>query len=123
MRLLREGSAGAIAVCASHRDPDAPVRLIADRVVEEPPRETPEEDYVQWALEVCARHGVRLFVPSRHAAAIARARANFEAIGVRLQLAPAEALSGCRTGRQCWGSAWPRQTRCRYRAPAQGSPR
>lgn len=94
VRLLREGSAGTIAVCASHRDPDAPVRLIADQVVEEPPRETPEDAYVRWALEVCTRHGVRLFVPSHYATAIARARAAFEAIGVRLQLAPADALSG-----------------------------
>lgn len=94
VRLLREGSGGAIAVCASHRDPHAPVLLIADRVVDEPSRETPEEDYVQWALEVCANQGVQLFVPSRHAAAIARARAAFEAIGVHLQLSPADALSG-----------------------------
>ncbi len=94
VRLLREGSAGAIAICVSHGDPDAPVRLIADLVVDEPPRESPEDAYVQWALDVCARHGVRLFVPSRHAAAIARARADFDVIGVRLQLAPAEALTG-----------------------------
>ena len=94
VRLIRADAAGALVVCASHRERDAPVLQVADRGFDEPPRATPEEAYVEWALAVCAREQVRLFVPSRHAAAIARARTRFEQLGVRLQVAQPEALAG-----------------------------
>lgn len=94
VRLIRAEAAGSVVVCASHRERDAPVMGVADRCFEEPPRATPEETYVQWALQVCAREQVRLFVPSRHAGAIAGARAQFERLGVYVQVAQAEALAG-----------------------------
>jgi hypothetical protein len=94
VRLIRAEAAGALVVCASHRERDAPVLQVADRGFEEPPRATPEEAYVQWALEICVREQVDLFVPSRHAGAIAAARAQFERRGVRVQVAQAEALAG-----------------------------
>lgn len=92
VRLLREASNGQIRVLASHIDPAAPILQVADVALLEPPRATAADAYVRWALRVCARRRVALFVPSRHALAIAAARDVFARQGVRVHVPTPEVL-------------------------------
>lgn len=91
--LLRDNPAGeAVRILATHVSADSPVLAVADVTEPEPEDDLTEEQYVEWALEVCARHGVDVFVPRLHAAAIAGARARFADLGVGTVVPPREAI-------------------------------
>jgi hypothetical protein len=86
VRLIREAAGGALRVLASHVEPLAPVLAAADLALVEPGGTLSDADYVDWCLEVCRRHEVRLLIPSRRARALAAAGATFAAAGTRIQV-------------------------------------
>ncbi len=79
----------------SHPVPSNPYLQACDEVVREP--EGSGDVFVARALEICAAHQVDVFVPGRERAAVARARADFEAAGVRVQTSPADAIETLET--------------------------
>ncbi|WP_375406406.1 ATP-grasp domain-containing protein [uncultured Amnibacterium sp.] len=91
--LLRDNPAGeSVRILATHASPDSPVLAVADVTEPEPDDDLTEEQYVQWALGVCERHGVDVVIPRLHAAAIAGARARFAHAGVATVVPPREAI-------------------------------
>lgn len=91
--LLRDNPAGeAVRIVATHASPDSPVLAVADVTEPEPDEDLTEEEYVQWALGVCERHGVDVLIPRLHAAAIAGARERFARAGVATVVPPREAI-------------------------------
>ena len=77
---------------ASHVHPDSPVLAAADRASIEPDGLSPGE-YVDFALDYCARHRVDVFVPRLHQHAIATHRSEFLAVGTVVLAPPAEAIA------------------------------
>lgn len=67
-------------VLGSHTDPDSPVLGACDETFIEP--ELQGEAYVQWALEVCERYAIDVFVPRLNLELFAHARERFTAAGV-----------------------------------------
>ena len=79
-------------ILATHVSADSPVLAVADVTEPEPEDDLTEEQYVDWALGVCARHDVDVFIPRLHAAAIAGARARFADLGVGTVVPPRAAI-------------------------------
>jgi biotin carboxylase len=79
-----------VEVLGSHRMDSTPFLQACDRVVPEPGGAA--GDFVEAALARCRRDGVDVFVPGRHAAAVAQHRALFEAAGTRVMVSPAAAM-------------------------------
>jgi biotin carboxylase len=91
--LIRANPAGErVRIVATHASRDSPVLAAADVAEPEPAEATTEEEYVEWALRFCARHGIDVVVPRLHAAAIAGARDRFAAVGVAAVVPPREAI-------------------------------
>ncbi|MFJ1752981.1 ATP-grasp domain-containing protein [Kitasatospora sp. NPDC088134] len=79
-------------VLATHVDPDSPVLAAADLGLLEPD-DLSAEEYLEFALEFCARHDVDVFLPRLHQLAISLHRRDFEALGTVLICPPAPAIS------------------------------
>lgn len=77
-------------ILGSHTDPDSPVLAGCDEVLVEPP--TGGEEYVDWALEVAARHRIDLLVPREHLGPLAAARTRFESAGTRVMCPSAQTV-------------------------------
>lgn len=94
--MIREASAGSVCLLASHADPDAPMRTVADDGFDEPDidRSIPEgaEAYADWCLATARARGVDLFVPQGGRSAVAVRAAEFAAAGIRLSV-PADAAT------------------------------
>ncbi len=86
VRLIGEAAGGTLRVLASHVDPLAPVLGAADLALVEPGGTLTDADYVDWCLQVCRRHGVRLLIPGRRMRSLAAASESFAALGTRLQV-------------------------------------
>ncbi|MET7745466.1 ATP-grasp domain-containing protein [Streptomyces sp. NPDC005385] len=82
----------AVEVHATHGDPDSPVLAAADTAEPEPDGLSPRA-YVEYALDLCARRSIDVFVPVLHQAAIVAQRAEFAAVGTALLAPPAEAVA------------------------------
>ncbi|MFJ6837802.1 ATP-grasp domain-containing protein [Streptomyces sp. NPDC091209] len=80
----------AVEIHATHGDADSPVLAAADTAEPEPEGLSPRA-YVEYALDMCARRSVDVFVPVLHQAAIVAQRAEFAALGTALLAPPAEA--------------------------------
>ncbi|MBV2355365.1 ATP-grasp domain-containing protein [Streptomyces sp. J2-1] len=81
MDQLRSNPDGrAVRVHATHGDADSPVLAAADTAELEPEGLSPA-GYVEYALDLCARRGIDVFVPRLHQAEIVRHRADFAAAG------------------------------------------
>ncbi|KJK39227.1 ATP-grasp domain protein [Streptomyces variegatus] len=91
-QLRRNPSDRAVAIHATHGDPDSPVLAAADTAELEPENLSPA-GYVEYALDQCARHGIDVFVPRLHQAAIVAHRAEFEAAGTAVLAPPPEAVA------------------------------
>lgn len=90
--LLRANPDGSpVHILGTHSDPDSPVLTACDVTEAEPDDEVVGDDYVEWALDVCRRHAVEVFVPRLHLDVVAAARARFTAAGVSLVAGPAGA--------------------------------
>ncbi|MFI1168941.1 ATP-grasp domain-containing protein [Streptomyces sp. NPDC020801] len=85
-QLRRNPSARAVEIHATHGDADSPVLAAADTAELEPEGLSPAA-YVEYALDLCVRRGIDVFVPRLHQAAIVAHRADFSAAGTAL-LAP-----------------------------------
>jgi hypothetical protein len=82
----------AVEIHATHGDADSPVLAAADTAEPEPEGLSPRA-YVEFALDMCARRSVDVFVPVLHQAAIVAQRAEFAALGTALLAPPAEAVA------------------------------
>ncbi|MET8569341.1 ATP-grasp domain-containing protein [Streptomyces sp. NPDC004783] len=91
-QLRRNPDARAVEIHATHGDPDSPVLAAADTAEPEPEGLSPAA-YVEYALAVCVRRGIDVFVPRLHQAAIVAHRAEFEAAGTALLAPPPEAVA------------------------------
>ncbi|MBG0851063.1 ATP-grasp domain-containing protein [Streptomyces spinoverrucosus] len=91
-QLRRNPSDRAVEIHATHGDPDSPVLAAADTADLEPEGLSPAA-YVEFALNVCARRSIDVFVPRLHQAAIVAHRAEFEAVGTALLAPPPEAVA------------------------------
>lgn len=92
IELLRTNPDGSpVHILGTHSDPDSPVLTACDVTEAEPDEDVDGDDYVEWALDVCRRHTVEVFVPRLHLDLIAAARARFTAAGVALVAGPAAA--------------------------------
>ncbi|MBC7997641.1 MAG: ATP-grasp domain-containing protein [Leptolyngbya sp.] len=84
IELLRaEDVAGEFRIIGSYHSRKYPEALLAD-VYHIEPAGLSESDYVEWALEFVARHGVDVFVIGRKLAALAHADERFRALGCKL---------------------------------------
>ncbi|MGW7263924.1 ATP-grasp domain-containing protein [Streptomyces sp. NPDC054842] len=81
-----------VEIHATHGDADSPVLAAADTAALEP-EGLSRAAYVEYALDQCARHGIDVFVPVLHQAAIVEHRAEFAALGTALLAPPAEAVA------------------------------
>lgn len=79
-----------VEVFASHVDASSPVLAVADHVLPEPDADDP--DVAERALELCRRNRIDVFLPVAAQLAIARRRADFEAIGTALICPSAAAI-------------------------------
>ncbi|MER6349988.1 ATP-grasp domain-containing protein [Streptomyces sp. NPDC001595] len=91
-QLRRNPHDRAVEIHATHGDPDSPVLAAADTAELEPEGLSPAA-YVEFALDLCARRGIDVFVPRLHQAAIVAHRAEFEAVGTALLAPPPEAVA------------------------------
>ncbi|GEC03137.1 hypothetical protein SSP24_07920 [Streptomyces spinoverrucosus] len=91
-QLRRNPSDRAVEIHATHGDPDSPVLAAADTADLEPEGLSPAA-YVEFALAVCAKRSIDVFVPRLHQAAIVAHRADFEAVGTALLAPPPEAVA------------------------------
>ncbi|AIS01530.1 ATP-grasp domain-containing protein [Streptomyces glaucescens] len=91
-QLRRNPGDRAVEIHATHGDPDSPVLAAADTAELEPEGLSPAA-YVDYALGVCARRGIDVFVPRLHQAAIVAHRAQFEALGTALLAPPPQAVA------------------------------
>ncbi|MFJ4466245.1 ATP-grasp domain-containing protein [Streptomyces sp. NPDC089424] len=91
-QLRRNPGDRAVEIHATHGDPDSPVLAAADTAELEPEGLSPA-GYVEFALDVCARRAIDVFVPRLHQAAIVAHRAEFEAVGTALLAPPPEAVA------------------------------
>ncbi|MER5293907.1 ATP-grasp domain-containing protein [Streptomyces pharetrae] len=91
-QLRRNPCDRAVEIHATHGDPDSPVLAAADTAELEPEGLSPAA-YVEYALDVCARRGIDVFVPRLHQAAIVAHRAEFEALGTVLLAPPPQAVA------------------------------
>ncbi|OSZ57858.1 ATP-grasp domain protein [Streptomyces pharetrae CZA14] len=91
-QLRRNPCDRAVDIHATHGDPDSPVLAAADTAELEPEGLSPAA-YVEYALDVCARRGIDVFVPRLHQAAIVAHRAEFEALGTVLLAPPPQAVA------------------------------
>ncbi|MCX4987373.1 MULTISPECIES: ATP-grasp domain-containing protein [unclassified Streptomyces] len=82
----------AVEIHATHGDADSPVLAAADTAEMEPEGLSPRA-YVEYALDMCARRSVDVFVPVLHQAAIVAQRAEFAALGTALLAPPSEAVA------------------------------
>ncbi|MEW2168252.1 ATP-grasp domain-containing protein [Streptomyces sp. NPDC007084] len=82
----------AVEIHATHGDADSPVLAAADTAEMEPEGLSPRA-YVEYALDLCARRSVDVFIPVLHQAAIVAQRAEFAAAGTALLAPPAEAVA------------------------------
>ncbi|WP_328552454.1 MULTISPECIES: ATP-grasp domain-containing protein [unclassified Streptomyces] len=82
----------AVEIHATHGDADSPVLAAADTAEPEPEGLSPRA-YVEFALDMCARRSIDVFVPVLHQAAIVAQRAEFAALGTALLAPPAEAVA------------------------------
>jgi hypothetical protein len=82
----------AVEIHATHGDADSPVLAAADTAEMEPEDLSPRA-YAEYALDMCARRSIDVFVPRLHQAAIVAQRAEFAAIGTALLAPPAEAVA------------------------------
>jgi hypothetical protein len=82
----------AVEIHATHGDADSPVLAAADTAELEPDGLSPRA-YVEYALDMCARRSVDVFVPVLHQAAIVAQRAEFAALGTALLAPPSEAVA------------------------------
>ncbi|MEU4170165.1 ATP-grasp domain-containing protein [Streptomyces sp. NPDC026665] len=82
----------AVEIHATHGDADSPVLAAADTAEPEPEGLSPRA-YVEYALDMCARRSVDVFVPVLHQDAIVAQRAEFAALGTALLAPPAEAVA------------------------------
>ncbi|MGW1536013.1 ATP-grasp domain-containing protein [Streptomyces aureus] len=82
----------AVEIHATHGDADSPVLAAADTAEMEPEGLSPR-GYVEYALDLCARRSVDVFVPVLHQDAIVAQRAEFAALGTALLAPPAEAVA------------------------------
>jgi biotin carboxylase len=91
MGLLREGEAelggfpDGLRILLSHSNPGFVARPLADTFFPEP-ADTEGQGYAEWCLETCRARGVRLFWPSRQAAALAARAEDFRREGVSLMV-------------------------------------
>lgn len=85
-RLRRERRPGEFRVLVSHPRPRYRGRCHADRFTLEPDG-LPAGDYVAFALDFAARHGVSLFFPGRNVLPVMAARDRFAAVGTRVSAA------------------------------------
>lgn len=91
--MLRQNPDGEpVWVLGSHADPDSPVLAQCDATLPEPDGLGPDQ-YVAFALEVCAEQGIDVFWPTHQQEAVARARHRFEALGTQVMASPAEAVA------------------------------
>ncbi|MFB9463301.1 ATP-grasp domain-containing protein [Streptomyces cinereospinus] len=91
-QLRRNPSDRAVEIHATHGDPDSPVLAAADTADLEPEGLSPAA-YVEFALDLCARRSIDVFVPRLHQAAIVAHRAEFEAVGTALLAPPPQAVA------------------------------
>lgn len=91
-QLRRNPQNRAVAVHATHGDPDSPVLAAADTAELEPQGLSPAA-YVEYALDQCARRSIDVFVPRLHQETLTAHRAEFEAAGTALLAPPAEAVA------------------------------
>ncbi|GGT05661.1 ATP-grasp domain-containing protein [Streptomyces chromofuscus] len=91
-QLRRNPSDRAVEIHATHGDPDSPVLAAADTADLEPEGLSPAA-YVEYALDVCAKRAIDVFVPRLHQAAVVAHRAEFEAVGTALLAPPPEAVA------------------------------
>ncbi|MFB7240851.1 ATP-grasp domain-containing protein [Streptomyces populi] len=82
----------AVEIHATHGDADSPVLAAADTAETEPEGLSPRA-YVEYALDMCARRRVDVFVPVLHQDAIVAQRAEFAALGTALLAPRAEAVA------------------------------
>ncbi|MFF3419455.1 ATP-grasp domain-containing protein [Streptomyces sp. NPDC002698] len=82
----------AVEIHATHGDADSPVLAAADTAEPEPEGLSPRA-YVEYALDMCARRSIDVFVPVLHQDAIVAQRAEFAALGTALLAPPAEAVA------------------------------
>jgi hypothetical protein len=81
-----------VEIHATHGDADSPVLAAADTAALEP-EGLSRAAYVEYALDQCVRHGIDVFVPVLHQAAIVAHRAEFAALGTALLAPPGEAVA------------------------------
>ncbi|MFJ3669829.1 ATP-grasp domain-containing protein [Streptomyces sp. NPDC090106] len=91
-QLRRNPSDRAVDIHATHGDPDSPVLAAADTADLEPEGLSPAA-YVEFALDLCRRRGIDVFVPRLHQSAIVAHRADFEAAGTALLAPPPEGVA------------------------------
>ncbi|MEU9140085.1 ATP-grasp domain-containing protein [Streptomyces sp. NPDC048404] len=82
----------AVEIHATHGDADSPVLAAADTAEPEPEGLSPRA-YAEYALDMCARRSIDVFVPVLHQDAIVAQRAEFAALGTALLAPPAEAVA------------------------------
>lgn len=89
---LRRNPAGReLTILGSHRDLSSPMLAACDRVFAEP--DLTGEAYAAWALDVCRRERVDVFLPVHEQLAVARAADRFAAAGTTLITPPAAAVA------------------------------
>ncbi|MFF9813334.1 ATP-grasp domain-containing protein [Streptomyces sp. NPDC014006] len=91
-QLRRNPDDRAVAIHATHGDPDSPVLAAAD-TAELEPEGLSSAAYVEYALDQCRRRGIDVFVPRLHQAAIAARHAEFTAAGTALLAPTPEAVA------------------------------
>lgn len=87
--LLRENpDRTPVHIIGTHADPDSPVLAACDATEGEPGDGVLGDAYVDWALDVCRRHTVDVFIPRLHLDIVSAARSRFTAAGVALVAGP-----------------------------------
>lgn len=70
-------------IIVTHTSASFPAKAVADHFEVEPAE---PDDYIQWCLDFCKRHDVKVFFPGRQASAIAAAASRFDEAGVKVVL-------------------------------------
>jgi hypothetical protein len=81
--LRQSGQAGEITLICTHAHAHAAAFLAADESYLEPAELTGQE-YLEWCVDFCRQHNIRLFWPGKEAALISKHHEIFQSIGVQV---------------------------------------
>ncbi len=84
IELMKQDEAQDIYVVGTNRQADSVIKLVCDEWYTEP--DVAGDDYVEFCLAFCQKHGIDVFVPRREMIAISRNRKLFEEKNIRVML-------------------------------------